>query len=203
MPAVEPGSTATAAWQVTPPADAAHRGHELRATLAYTAGGADRELTATASVRTLPPPPAADAWASDLDWVSATSGWGPVERDRANGGTAAGDGSPLRIGGTGYAKGLGTRAPATVRYHLGGRCSSFTAEVGVDDAQTGRGTVRVSVLADGARKATSPVLAADSPPWALTADTTGARYVDLVVDDGGDGNGNDHADWGAARFRCA
>ncbi|MFB9394213.1 NPCBM/NEW2 domain-containing protein, partial [Streptomyces coeruleoprunus] len=31
------------------------------------------------------------------------------------------------------AKGLGTHAPAAVRYYLGGRCASFTADVGVDD----------------------------------------------------------------------
>ncbi len=101
-----------------------------------------------------------------------------------------------------YAKGLGTHAPATVRYYLGGRCASFTAGVGVDDTQVGRGSVRFTVLADGAEKAKSPVLKAADPAWPLTADVTGAAYVDLVVDDGGDGNGNDHADWGSARFHC-
>lgn len=50
----------------------------------------------------------------------------------------------------------------------------------------------------------SPVLGAADPAWKLTADVTGAKYVELVVDDGGDGNGNgnDHADWGNARFHC-
>ncbi|OKK06718.1 hypothetical protein AMK26_12075 [Streptomyces sp. CB03234] len=200
--AVEPGGEATATWRVTPPADAAYRAYEVGASASYTVGGTARTLTAATSVRTLPPPPAADAWASDLDWVSARSGWGPVERDMSNGGTAAGDGTPLRIGGVAYAKGLGTHAPATVRYYLGGRCTSFTAEVGVDDAQATRGTVRFTVTADGAEKVTSPVLKATDAAWSLSADVTGASYVDLVVGDGGDGNGNDHADWGNARFHC-
>ncbi|MFG3503869.1 endo-alpha-N-acetylgalactosaminidase family protein [Streptomyces sp. NPDC047821] len=200
--AVGPGGTATVTWRVTPPADAAYRAYRLGASASYTAGGTARTLTADASVRTLPPPPAADAWASDLDWASARSGWGPVERDMSNGGTAAGDGTPLRIGGVAYAKGLGTHAPATVRYYLGGRCTSFTAEVGVDDAQATRGTVRFAVRADGTEKAASPVLKASDAPWSLNADVTGASYVDLVVGDGGDGNGNDHADWGNARFHC-
>ncbi|MFJ8300429.1 endo-alpha-N-acetylgalactosaminidase family protein [Streptomyces sp. NPDC094447] len=199
---VAPGGRATATWQVTPPVDAAYRPYTLDASLAYTVAGGARKLAAAATVRTLPPPPTADSWAGDLDWTSATNGWGPVERNLSNGETGTGDGSPLRIGGVTYAKGLGTHAPSTVRYYLGGRCTSLTAEVGVDDVQTSRGSVRFSVLADGAAKATSPVLRAADAAWSLTADVTGADYVDLVVDDGGDGNGNDHADWGGARFHC-
>lgn len=101
-----------------------------------------------------------------------------------------------------YEKGLGTHAPARIRYYLGGHCASFTAEVGVDDIQAARGTVRFSVEADGTAKAQSPVLTGSDPAYALRADVTGAKYVDLVVGDGGDGNGNDHADWGDARFHC-
>ncbi|MET9724764.1 endo-alpha-N-acetylgalactosaminidase family protein [Streptomyces zaomyceticus] len=199
---VASGGRTTATWQVTPPVDAAYRPYTLDASVTYTLGGGERKLTAATTVRTLPPPPTADSWASDLDWTSATNGWGPVERDLSNGETGTGDGSPLRIGGVTYAKGLGSHAPAKVRYYLGGRCTSLTAEVGVDDVQTSRGSVRFSVLADGAEKVKSPVLGAADAAWSLTADVTGASYVDLVVDDGGDGNGNDHADWGGARFHC-
>ncbi|MFM9366574.1 endo-alpha-N-acetylgalactosaminidase family protein [Streptomyces sp. Da 82-17] len=199
---VAPGARATATWQVTPPADAPYRTYELAARGTYTTGGATRELGATTAVRTLPPPPAADSWASDLDWVSAESGWGPVERDLSNGGTGSGDGTPLKIGGVTYEKGLGTHAPAKVRYYLGGRCTSFTAQVGVDDAQATRGSVQFRVTADGTARAESPVLKAADPAHSLTADVTGAKYVELLVGDGGDGNGNDHADWGNARFHC-
>ena len=200
---VAAGAEATATWKVTPPVDAAYRGYPLDATVTYTVGGQARKLTATTTVRTLPPPPTTDSWASDLDWTSSANGWGPVERDLSNGETGSGDGSPLRIGGVAYAKGLGTHAPATVRYYLGGSCRSFTAEVGVDDVQSTRGTVQFSVLADGTEKVKSPVLRATDPAWSLTADVTGASYVDLVAGDGGDGNGNDHADWGNARFHCS
>ncbi|MFF1465008.1 endo-alpha-N-acetylgalactosaminidase family protein [Streptomyces sp. NPDC058330] len=199
---VAPGAEAAATWQVTPPVDAAYQAYELEATGAYTVGGTARALEARSTVRTLPPPPTTDSWASDLDWTSAENGWGPAERDRSNGEAGSGDGTPLQIGGVGYEKGLGTHAPAKIRYYLGGRCTSFTAEVGVDDAQASRGTVRFSVEADGTEKTASPVLTAADPAYALDADVTGAKYVDLVVQDGGDGNGNDHADWGSARFHC-
>ncbi|MFF9014570.1 endo-alpha-N-acetylgalactosaminidase family protein [Streptomyces sp. NPDC014870] len=200
---VAAGARATATWQVTPPADAAHQPYALGAALTYTVGGEARKLTARSTVRTLPPAPTADSWASDLEWTSATNGWGPVERDGSNGETGTGDGGPLKVGGVTYPKGLGTHAPAKVRYYLGGKCTSFTAEVGVDDVQTTRGTVAFSVLADGTEKVASPVLKAADPAWSLTADVTGADYVELVVGDGGDGNGNDHADWGNARFHCS
>lgn len=199
---VAPGVKATASWQVTPPADAEYRTYTLSSKAAYTVGGSGRETGAETSVRTLPPPPTTDVWASDIDWTSADSGWGPVERDMSNGGQGAGDGTPLKIGGVAYEKGLGSHAPAKIRYYLGGRCTSFTAEVGVDDAQATRGSVQFSVLADGAERVKSPVLKATDAAWVLAADVAGARYVDLVVGDGGDGNGNDHADWGSARFHC-
>ncbi|GAA3196755.1 endo-alpha-N-acetylgalactosaminidase family protein [Nonomuraea roseoviolacea] len=199
---VEPGGTWKTSWKVTPPAGAPYGVYEIGATASYTAAGNPRTVAAAASVRTLPPPPSGDAWASDLEWVSADNGWGPAERDRANGDSAPGDGPPLTIGGQVFAKGLGTHAPARVRYFLGGSCTAFTAAVGVDDSQGARGSVRFTVLADGVVKAASGVLRAADAPYELTADLGGARYAELVVDDGGDGVGNDHADWGGARFRC-
>ncbi|MFI6388376.1 endo-alpha-N-acetylgalactosaminidase family protein [Nonomuraea sp. NPDC050540] len=196
---VEPGAALTTVWKVTPPADAAHDGYELKATAAY----AGKSVAGLALVRTLPPPPTADAYAGDLEWVSADNGWGPVERDQSNGDRAQGDGSPLTVGGRVFAKGLGTHAPAKIRYYLGGRCAAFTAVVGVDDSQAApRGSVSYTVLADGVVKAGTPVLRGADPAHELSADVRGARFVELVAGDGGDGAGNDHADWGDALFRC-
>ncbi|MGW1894258.1 endo-alpha-N-acetylgalactosaminidase family protein [Streptomyces sp. NPDC002004] len=199
---VAPGAEATATWRVTPPVDARYQAYTLSSEADYSVDGSKRSLSADTTVRTLPPPPTADSWASDLDWVSADNGWGPVERDLSNGEQGGGDGAPLKIGTESYAKGLGMHAPARVRYYLGGRCASLTAEVGVDEEERTSGSVRFSVLADGAEKVRSPVLRGTDGPWSLSADTGGAKYVDLVVDDGGDGSGNDHADWGNARFHC-
>ena len=33
-------------------------------------------------------------------------------------------------------------------------------------------------------------------------DISGAQRLDLLVGDGGDGNGNDHADWADAKLVC-
>ncbi|GLZ76354.1 hypothetical protein Afil01_11610 [Actinorhabdospora filicis] len=198
---LDSGESLTVKWAVTPPADAADIGHALTGTVAYRAHGR-QTVTGTSVVRTLPPPPSGVVYASDHTWISATGGWGPVERDRANGGQGKGDGPPLTLNGVAYPKGLGTHAPSEVVYFLGGRCSTFTASVGVDDAQPTRGTIRFHVY-DGDRElAVSPLMRADSATFALTASLTGVEYLRLVVDDGGDGNGNDHADWADAKFAC-
>ncbi|MGO4632085.1 NPCBM/NEW2 domain-containing protein [Streptomyces sp. 2RAF24] len=55
----------------------------------------------------------------------------------------------------------------------------------------------------GLRKAASTgVLTNDAPAQPLKADITGARTVHLVVTDGGDGIGYDHADWADAKLSC-
>ncbi|MCP2046100.1 UNVERIFIED_ORG: endo-alpha-N-acetylgalactosaminidase [Paenarthrobacter nicotinovorans] len=202
------GGTLTTTWKITAPATA-DGDYPITAKASYTAAASGnnpaggRTISSTTTVRTLPKPPQATVFASDHPWVSATNGWGPVEKDQSNGGTGAGDGTPLTLNGTVYAKGLGAHANSTIRYYLGGYCTAFTATVGIDDAQPTRGSVKFSVVADGTAKVTTPVLGATNAPLPLTVDVTGAQYVELVADDAGDSNGNDHADWADARFTCS
>jgi len=149
-----------------------------------------------------PPAPSGDALVASLAFQS-TNGWGPVERDTSNGEQAAGDGRPISLRGTVYPRGLGAHAPGDITVFLGGRCSSFTSVVGVDDETGGGGSVRFHVLADDREVAGTDVVTGRSAAVALSADLTGAAWLDLVVDDGGDGNGLDHVDWANARIQCA
>ncbi|MFD1936684.1 NPCBM/NEW2 domain-containing protein [Nonomuraea mangrovi] len=164
--------------------------------------GAIHVFAATVATKQLPAPPQGEVWASDHPWLSATNGWGPVEKDLSNGDSGAGDGRVLSLGGVVHAKGLGTHAPSTVSYYAGGRCGSLTATVGVDDEIPDYGSVVFKVVADGKAVYTSPVLTGTSVPVPVTAELTGAQYVDLVVEDAGNGNTGDHADWASARFTC-
>ncbi|WP_433323977.1 endo-alpha-N-acetylgalactosaminidase family protein [Spirillospora sp. CA-294931] len=197
---VAPGARVSTTWTITPPADAKYDTYKIAATASYDGG---RSAGDAIAVRTVPPAPKGQAWASDHPWTLAENGWGPVERDQSNGEQGSGDGGPISIGGKKHDKGLGAHADSTVRYYLGGTCTAFTAEVGVDDRQGTRGTVAFTVTADGRKVAESPLMKGGQPGHALTADVTGARYVDLNVTDGGDGDGNDWADWGSARFTCS
>jgi len=150
----------------------------------------------------LRPPPAGTSALSDLSWQSAANGWGPVERDGSVGGQAAGDGRPITIGGTTYARGLGAHAPSSIVYHLGGACSVLHTDVGVDDEVSRNSTLTFEIWADAAKVADSGVMTADDPARSLTADLTGARELRLVVTDAGDGNNSDHADWAEPRLTC-
>lgn len=197
-----PGATLTTTWNVVPPADA--KGvTDVGVTGTYNTGDATRTVTSTLQTHAVAVFEPGDTWASDQGWVSAENGWGPVERDQSNGEQGQGDGRPLTLQGTVYPKGLGTHAPSTVRYYTGGSCTRFTSDVGLDDAQASRGSVTFSVLADGKQvAASSGVMGPDTATQTLDADISGAEFVDLVVGDGGDGNGNDHADWAGAKFTC-
>src|SRR5439155_15478272 len=62
------------------------------------------------------------------------NGLGPAERDTSNGGAAAGDGQGIAIRRVTYGKGLGMYAAGEVSFTLGGACTEFAADAGVDDA---------------------------------------------------------------------
>lgn len=192
-----PGEALTTTWRVTAPATAAPALLPARAT---TSSG----LTFTASARyaPLPAPPARDSYLSDLPWVSAANGWGPVEIDRSNGKQPAGDGTPIAFGGVTYAKGLGVHAPSEIVYHLGGRGNRFTALVGIDDfskKQSASGATRATVRGDGRVLATTGVLTGASGPTALDVDVTGVRLLHLVVEDANANSAFDHTSWASAR----
>ena len=191
-------------WAVTPPAGAEPGTYPLTATTTYR-GGRSRKVTtaATVDVAVATPPPAGTSQLSDVPWIDAANGWGPVERDMSNGEVPAGDGGPITIEGAVYAKGLGAHAASTVTYYLGGRCSVVQADVGVDDEKTAFGSVTFEIWADGTRVADSGVLTTAVPAKRMTADVGDASFLRLVVTDAGDGNNSDHADWADAKLTCA
>ncbi|MFI6055206.1 beta-galactosidase [Streptomyces violascens] len=195
---VPAGRTVTRAWKVTAASGSGPWSAVLSAAARYRGGTA----SAAAGVASPPPSPGAGAHdLADLDFT-ATNGWGPVERNTSNGEDAGGDGHAMSIAGVPYGKGLGAHAAGDVTVFLGGACSRFTASVGVDDETGGGGSVAFSVLADGRPVATTAVLRGRQAATPLTADVSGAQVIDLVVTDGGDGNGLDHGDWAGAALTC-
>ncbi|WP_329129157.1 NPCBM/NEW2 domain-containing protein [Streptomyces sp. NBC_01476] len=199
------GASLKTPWKVTVPAGTAPGSYPLDGTVSYRALLGKKTVTVplTGSVTVFVPPPAGTSYLSDLGWTAATNGWGPVEKDQSNGETAAGDGHPITISGTVYAKGLGTNAPSTVTYELGGLCSTLDTTVGVDDEKNGKGTVDFQITADGTKVADSGVLDHAAGARTLHAGLTGVQTVQLVVTDGGDGNDSDHADWADPRITCS
>ncbi|MFE6910752.1 sulfatase-like hydrolase/transferase [Streptomyces erythrochromogenes] len=197
------GAALTTTWQVTPPPTAA-AGTQWPLTVdgtAQTPAGPVR-YSAPERVSTVPPAPVADTYLSDLDWVSATNGWGPVERDRSNGRKPAGDGTPISFGGVTYAKGLGVHAPSEIVYHLGGTADRFTALVGIDDFsanQAATGATKASVRGDGKVLFTSGRLTGAAGPVQVDLDVRGVKLLHLVVEDANANTALDHTSWALAR----
>ncbi|MBT2444711.1 NPCBM/NEW2 domain-containing protein [Streptomyces sp. ISL-36] len=221
---VEVSLTAPAGWQVTPaapveripagttrrvevsvtPAEDAKPGEAtLTASARHRSAGQDRTALQRFAVGVMPEPPATASWASDLVWLKSTNGWGPPERDRSNGESGASDGRTLTLAGKTYEKGIGAHADSDIEVYLGGRCTAFTAEVGIDDEINGYGEVAFSVEADGRVLWTSPKLTGASATVPVDVDVTGARHVRLRITDTNGSKSGDHGDWAAARFACS
>ena len=202
--AVHPGSSATFTWQVQAASGQLPSASAVTATANYTQSATPASNSDERIIKSVPPPPPPGTDAvSDLPFLSATNGWGPVERDMSNGEQAAGDGHTITINGVTYAKGLGTNSISDVEIYLGGHCSQFTAQVGVDDETNGAGTVTFSVAADGKTLVTTPTIRGHQPATPISVNVSGAQVLDLIVGDAGDGNGYDHGDWAIPTLTCS
>ncbi|MER5686017.1 NPCBM/NEW2 domain-containing protein [Streptomyces sp. NPDC002205] len=200
---VPTGKALTTRWQVTPPAGAATGTYDLTLSAQYRSPAGTRVRSSVPfRAHVVVAPPAGSSYLSDLPQLSASNGWGPVEKDTSNGESNPGDGNPLTIGGTVFAKGLGVHAQSTVEFYAAGACSAVTAQVGVDDEKGAKGTVAFEIWADGTKVASTGVLTNAMAAQPITADVSGAQVVRLVVTDGGDGVDSDHADWADLRMGC-
>ena len=155
----------------------------------------------------LPPAPSGTVGAAELPWLSATNGWGVIGRNVANKDAASSPDLPLKINYTDpesgqvptYEKGLGVHALSKITYYLGGKCSAFTAEVGLEWGFAGN--VIFKVDADDENLYQSRTFTPGFAPEKLDVDLIGKQYVDLIVQAPGSINGA-HGVWGDATFHC-
>lgn len=147
------------------------------------------------------PSPDMDPYLSELAWKSATSAWGPIERDMSNGEQLARDGKQLSIAGRKYTYGLGVHAKSEIVFDIDKDFSRFVADVGVDDeVAPGKGSVIFQVFGDNVKMFESTVMRSGNPPRRVDLNVVGVQLLKLVVLDGGDGISYDHANWANARL---
>lgn len=144
--------------------------------------------------------PGTEVYLSDLNWLSATNEWGPVERDKSNGKQVSGDGKTITLNGITYSKGLGVHANSEVTYALNGQYSTFLSDIGVDDEVGSNGSVAFQVWGDGIKLYDSGVMTGSSSTKLVNIDISGVNVLKLVVTNGGDNINYDHADWANARL---
>ena len=150
---------------------------------------------------------------SELEWVSARTDYGPVERDQSIGGRAASDGNrPQIINGASFPLGLGVHGESEVVYSLNGSCSRFRAVIGINDYKVSfvlgsRGSMRFEVNVDGTQRFQSGVVTGNTAPQTIDLPITGARELRLITRNNGrpgsstDSN-YDHGNWADARVDC-
>ncbi|MEU9835482.1 glycoside hydrolase family 97 catalytic domain-containing protein [Streptosporangium sp. NPDC048047] len=131
----------------------------------------------------------------------SSNGFGPVEVDRSNGGGDPGDGRPMHVAGHHFEHGLGVCAPASITYAVGGTAHTFVAGVGIDDETPESAPATCRVLADG-RVVAEVTVTPGEPVRPLEADITGARLLELVVEQAGAGEVTPHIDWIAPRVQA-
>ncbi len=173
----------------------------LTAKASYLTLWGKRDLTSAGTSPLVSRPAAGTTALSKAPWMSSDNGWGPVERGTSNGEAQAGDGHKITIAGTGYDDGIGAHAPSSVRIYVGAGCTSVSTLVGLDDENSG-GSAGFRILGDGKELAATGVMHPGDKAQPLTAQLSGVQVLELSVDDGGDGNTNDHADWANATVTC-
>lgn len=162
----------------------------------------------------LPPEPSKpDIYLDDLDYVPdpyanvsaiyAACLWLPRE------GRSYED-KDLQVRGKVYKKGLGFRAPSSVRYKLKPEYERFTALAGIDDNmiknELGRNlakhcSVLFRVFIDGKMMAESPIMRISQEPWPFDIKIPeGSSYINLVCMDAGSRNILDLGNWVDAGF---
>lgn len=140
----------------------------------------------------------AATYLSDLNWVSATTGWGEVKTN------ASIQGNVLTVfdgmGSKSYEKGIGTHANSEIVYDVDGKgYEIFESYVGVDQEST-QGLVTFQIWADGEKLFESDKMGIRSAAQKVSVNIAGKHELKLIVTDGGNGTSSDHADWVDAKL---
>jgi hypothetical protein len=128
---------------------------------------------------------------SRLVFAKASVGWGKVHRDQVP------EQAFLQVGGQFHASGLYAHAPARFELDLGGGWKRFRARAGLQDGTDG--SVVFIVKGDGQELYRSKVVK-DHAARDIDVSLEKVRQLELLVEDGGDGNRSDWGVWLSPRL---
>ncbi|MBP1963140.1 NPCBM/NEW2 domain-containing protein [Paenibacillus aceris] len=144
-----------------------------------------------------------DQYVSDLEGVSASTGYGKVMKDVTD------QGNPIKLKGVSGTvtldKGLGVYANSSVVYDLRGKkYDRFTATVGIDQNTSWTGSsVEFQVWVDDVQVYASGNMTPATIAKQVDVDVRNKKKIELRVTDGAEcpcSNAEDHAAWGDAKF---
>ena len=139
---------------------------------------------------------------SDRDWAAARTDYGSVRKDLASLNTL------IRLGVEGetktFEKGIGTHANSEIVYDLSDLSGSvfFETYVGVDRniAEQNNSSIVFKILGDGKELYNSGLMKWHTDAKHVKLNLTGVNELELIVNNGGNGNTSDHASFGDAKF---
>jgi hypothetical protein len=127
-----------------------------------------------------------------IDPVSVQQGWGTLQKNRSVWE------KQMIIDGKIYVRGLGTHAPGKIVYALDSKYRRFQCWAGGDGNNSP--TVTLEVWVDGQKRWESGLMTRETPAKPVDLDVTGAKTLELIMGDGGNGNAGDHIDWADAKL---
>lgn len=134
-------------------------------------------------------------WLDELDLSNATQGYGVPLKNKTV------DGKTITIAGKTFKRGFGTHAESSLMVKLDGKASAFTTYVGIDDEIKGHEPAAEFVInGDGKKLWSSGVMRLGDSARFCKVNLSGVKMLELIVNDGGNGNYYDHADWADAKF---
>jgi alpha-galactosidase len=143
-------------------------------------------------------PPAGAIWLDSLDLTKMVQRRGTPRAGKSGSGRGNNP-PPLMLGGVRYEHGIGTLSINELIVDLKGEATRFQSMIGIDDAAaTGQGSVVYEIWVDNKRAYISPLMKAGGAPQHVSVDLTGARFMELFIDDGGDVSTGDYANWAGA-----
>ena len=141
---------------------------------------------------------------TDYDWKSTNVSYAQPIKDKSISNNA------IRLTGENgevitYERGIGSHATSSITYDLSDKdYAYFTSYIGVDRQMYGSvGSVSFEVYVDGVKKFDSGLMNSKDPQKYVEVDINGAKELKLVVNDGGNGIGSDHASWGDTKLHFA
>lgn len=136
-----------------------------------------------------------DTFATNLDWTTATIGWGSIHKDQSV------NGNSLTLAGKNFEHGIGTHANSDIIMNIPDGAEKFLAVAGCDLEMSGSNTMMFFVYIDG-KLIDSSSLIKIGQHYIFDIDIPeGAKEIRLYAYEGTyGGNTNDHADWAVAAF---
>jgi hypothetical protein len=150
----------------------------------------------------------ANAYLSDLKFISASNALGPIEINKTNGSSGDGDGSAIVLKGQSYAKGLGVADNSEIKYIIpSGQYYKFKSYIGISDdvsnACDNTGGVVFKVYGNETLLYTSPTIYRNTALQEVNVNVFSYSSIKLKVEPVGSNTTCNRAVWADARLMCS